>query len=271
LRKESHFLEKTRMNGGEELQNWRMFQGTQLGSVLAGIYGNKQKVNYPIPKKAKNAFDPSKHKFQPVNAPVVHAPQDPRKTTRRDISNFHVPTGFHGGHSQPSSVHAISIIPHRKGAAEIRAEMEEIAERQRHYRPALGRVMGESEKDRFAQICTHKGGKALMAGVLPAVSEAPFETMEKNKRAQLEQKFRSSRKGLSARNTNSTQANVAPAPVSEAQQLASHIQSEIEERCSYLEEMQSMGAISKGEIQTLQAEIKQRTLELIKLNKEMGL
>jgi len=243
-------------------KNWQQFQGTQLGSVLAGIYGNKPKINYPVPKQTKNAFDPAKVKFKPCNAPVVHGAQDPRKTTRRDVK-LAVPTGFRGEAARPGALHAISYIPHRRGAAEIKAEMEEINDRQKHYRPAARRAIGESEKDRYSQVCAFKGGKIMPAEITPPSAEAPFEAVAKLNAIEMEKKFRATRKGLSARPSNT------PAPTSarmtQEQEMASQIQAEIEERCNYLEEMKAMGAISKSEIQAVQSEIKSRTLELVEL------
>lgn len=250
------------MERGQDQQNWQQFNGTQLGSVLAGIYGNKPKINYPVPKQAKNAFDPNKVKFKPCNAPVVHGAQDPRKTTRRDVSNMAVPTGFRGEAARPGPFHAISYVPHRRGAAEIKAEMETVNDRQRHYRPAVRRVIGESEKDRYSQVCAYKGGKIMMPELTPPSSEAPFEIAAKINAIEMDKKFRATRKGLSNRHNNTVPT---PAAKTEEQQMASLIQAEIEERCNYLEEMKAIGAISKSEIQTLQAEIKSRTLELIKL------
>lgn len=257
---------------GEGAQNWQQFRGSELGSVLAGIYGSKPKINYPVPKVAKNAFDPSKQNFRPVNARVVHGAQDPRKTTRRDASTLLVPKHFHGEKGQdPNQLDAagpISFIPHRRGAAEIWKEMEEQSERQRHYRPAARRVIGDTEKDRYSQICAYKGGKALMPELTPPPSEAPFETEAKHKAAQLELKFRSSRKGLTARDANANanmSAATSKAPLTANQQLAAQIQCEIDERCEHLESMRDSGAMSKAEIAALQADIKRRTLELISL------
>jgi hypothetical protein len=259
---------------GEGAQNWQQFRGSELGSVLAGIYGSKPKINYPVPKVAKNAFDPSKQSFRPVNARVVHGAQDPRKTTRRDASSLLVPKHFHGANGQdPNQLDAagpISFIPHRRGAAEIWKEMEEQSERQRHYRPAARRVIGDTEKDRYSQICAYKGGKALMAELTPPPSEAPFELEAKQRAAQLESKFRTSRKGLSARdanaNANGAAAAASKAPLTAKQQLAAQIQSEIDERCEHLESMRGLaGTLSKADIAAMQADIKRRTLELIAL------
>ena len=130
--------------------NWRQFQGTELGSVLAGIYGNKPKINYPKPKPSKKgAFDATKQKFQPVNAKVVHGASDPRKITRRDTSRIlAVPQGFNGGQER-RAYHPIQFINHRKSASEIKQEMEIEKDRMRSYRPAPSRrFIDETEKDR---------------------------------------------------------------------------------------------------------------------------
>ena len=82
----------------EQSNSWQEFHGTELGSVLQGLYGNKPKINYPKPKQKKNAFDPSKQKFQPVNSKVVEGATNPKKSTRRDIAGrVSIPRGFNGG------------------------------------------------------------------------------------------------------------------------------------------------------------------------------
>lgn len=254
------------MNSDGSAQNWQQFQGSELGSVLKGIYGNKPKINYPVPKKAKNAFDPNKQKFNPVNAKVVHGAQDPRKTTRRDTSSLLVPKHFHGAapNMELDSAGPISFIPHRRGASEIRLEMEKEQDRQRYYRPAQRRGIGEDEKERYSQVCAYKGGKALMADLTPPPSDTPFELAAKIKMASMESKFRASRKGLSARDGN-VHNTVAAAPLTSNQLLSTQIQQEINERCEHLEQMREIGAISKNEIKALQADIKHRTLELVAL------
>ena len=70
----------------EKEDNWKQFLGSELGSVLSGIYGNQRpKINYPVPKK--KSFDPAKQKFLPVNSKIQSsAYQDPRKTTRRHLT-----------------------------------------------------------------------------------------------------------------------------------------------------------------------------------------
>jgi len=249
-----------------EQNNWQQFRGTELGSVLAGIYGNKPKINYPKPKQSKSTFNPNNQKFQPVNAKVVHGASDPKRATRRDTSGILVvPQGFNGGH-QRQSYHSIQFTAKRKAAAEIKEEMDVAKERNRAYRPApRGRMMDETEKDRFTQICTFKGGKGLMDGIVPEAQTAPFELAAIKRQKDMESRFRSTRKGLSARVERSPNIPHQAAPYNGKEQLASQIQQEIDERCDYLEEMQGMGAINKKDTAQVRDEIKTRTLELVSL------
>lgn len=247
--------------------NWQQFQGTELGSVLAGIYGNKPKINYPKPKQSKTAFNPNSQRFGPVNAKVVHGASDPKRATRRDTSGILVvPHGFTGG-QQRQAYHPIQFTEKRKAAAEMKEEMLVQKERTRAYRPAFkGRMIGEAEKERFTQICAFKGGKGLMEGVVAEATTAPFELAEIKKQKDMESRFRSTRKGLSARvERDPNLPKPAPTALNDKERLASQIQQEIDERCDYLEEMQGMGAISKKDQAQVKDEIKQRTLELVSL------
>jgi hypothetical protein len=255
-------------NYSNEQQNWQQFNGTELGSVLNGIYGNKPKINYPKPKIAKkSAFDPTKQRFNPVNAPIVHGASDPKRTTTRDTSNILVvPKGFNGGYKRKSYA-PVDFISHRKSADEIRQEVNVVNERIKAYRPAGRKMIDNNEKERYIQVCQYKGGKGLMEGIAAVPTLAPYEIAEKNKFKEMEIKFRLTRKGLSQRAESNINIPQITSKLSEKDILANQIQCEINERCQHLEDMQNMGkgAMSKKDITVIQNEIKSRTLELIKL------
>jgi hypothetical protein len=253
-------------NGNNE--NWKQFRGTELGSMLSGIYGNQRpQINYPQPKK--KAFDPAKQKFLPVNAKVNSGQwQDPRKTTRRETSGkVSVPTGFKGAGYQRENYAPIDFIVARKGYSEIKKEIDVTKERSRAYRPPINNFkIGEDEKERYSQVCAYKGGKGMIeAGTHISRDQTPYEVAQQRKRIDQESAFRASRKlGLSARSTNraAALAPVAPKQLSDKEQMADQIAAEINERADYLEEMEALGDLSKAEKKRLQGEIRTRTIEL---------
>ena len=130
-------------------ENWKQFQGTELGSLLASLYGNQNRVaiNYPKPK-SKGAFNPAQHSFLPVNSIVASGASDPRKSTRKNVA-VAIPS-FRGGHTafDQENMQPISIIPRRKNEETIKAEMETLRQRQKHYRPAYVQpISSEAEKE----------------------------------------------------------------------------------------------------------------------------
>lgn len=265
------------MNGLQEKEdNWKQFLGSELGTVLSGIYGNQRpKINYPAPKK--KTFDPAKHKFLPVNGHVNNVQhQDPRKTTRRDTrGKVSVPTGFKGEASaNRGPFDPMVIVPSRKGYNEIKKEMEYENSRQRAYRPPVNTYkIGEDEKERFGQICAYKGGKGLMQGAIDLPRDkTPYELAQNRRRIEQEANFKSTRRlGPNA----SRQRGVSPITVPPAsstsgascgqEDLHDQIVTEINERADYLEEMEALGELSKAEKKRLQGEIRSRTLELERL------
>lgn len=252
--------------------NWKQFLGSELGTVLSGIYGNQRpKVNYPVPKK--KAFDPSKQRFQPVNAKVGSAQwQDPRKTTRRETTGkVSVPTGFRGSGYQRENYAPIDFIAQRKGYDKCKLELDMSKERDRAYRPPINHFkIGDDEKERYSQVCAYKGGKGLPEkGTLLTRDVTPYEAVQQKKRVEQENAFRRSRKlGLSARGTNQQQkssaskAAAAEPSVPENEQLADQIADEINERVDYIKEMEAMGELTKADKRKIQGEIRARTIEL---------
>ena len=70
----------------EKMDNWKQFHGTELGGLMSKIYGNegRPKINYPKPKVRKPAAP--KERFLPCGGKPDA--QDPRKSTKRDVSNI---------------------------------------------------------------------------------------------------------------------------------------------------------------------------------------
>ena len=260
----------------EKEDNWKQFLGSELGSVLSGIYGNQRpKINYPVPKK--KSFNPTKQKFLPVNSKIQSgAYQDPRKTTRRDTrGKVSVPTGFKGeaaAHRRPFD--PMVLVPTRKGYDEIKKEMEIQNDRQRAYRPPVNTFkIGEDEKERYGQVCAYKGGKGLMQGAtdLPR-DQTPWEVAQNRKRIEQEAQFKATRR-LGPQSSTGRQRGVSPITLppasgsssNDSEQMQDQIVAEINERADYLEDMERMGELSKAEKKRLQGEIRTRTLELERL------
>jgi hypothetical protein len=111
-------------------ENWKQFQGTELGSLMAQIYGgnNKPNINYPKPKT--KTFKPEKT-FLPLGNSADAS--DPRKTSiRRDVV-IAVPKP--SGARRPSEeLLPVNFIPRRKGEAVIMKEIDDIRMRQEAYR-----------------------------------------------------------------------------------------------------------------------------------------
>ena len=137
-------------------QNWRQFQGTELGPVMARLYGNENRpvINYPKPKSKK--FEPHPT-FIPGGA--SHNATDPRKTTRNYVNiDIPIPTGG----KMRTKFSMVDAIPKRRGEETIQKEMDDIRMRQAYYRPAHSQATSsDMEKDKLAQICQYKGGKGL--------------------------------------------------------------------------------------------------------------
>ena len=197
-----------------------------------------------------------------MNANVNKGASDPRKTTRRDISHLAVPQFKNKGSRYNFS--AMDLVPKRRGADDIRNEIDEIAMRSRHYRPAVSRLqINENEKERYSQICAYKGGKGFIKECSDPVREmAPFEYEQIRLAKEKETHFRKSR-------NLSTKENVpmqrTSAKLSDTEQMAEQIALEIDERCAHLEEMDRTGtpdATTKTERTRIRREIDSRVKEL---------
>lgn len=239
-------------SGDENMENWKQFQGTELGSLLGSIYGKKTSINYPKPKAGNK---PLSHGTFISGGSVDAA--DPRKSTRKKVE-VEAPT-FSKKSGPATIAHPVDYIPHRRQETVIRAELDDIKMRQTHYRPAhTHAISSETEKQRFSEICTYKGGKGLPI-VLP-VAEAPFEIAERERIARLNEEHRFKRTGIPAP-SKPRQSNI-----SADEQLAMQITSEIDERRAFIEESRSRGALTTQEENKLKGEIASRLRELQRLD-----
>ena len=245
------------MDGSAE--NWRQFQGTELGGLLSSIYGGARRgmVKYPVLKKSTAEFDPAAAKFRPVNSTLQTT--DPTKATRRSV-RVAVPRPS-GGESKENLSLQVSSLPTRRSEEVIRAELDEITMRQRAYRPAYHAPKGEEEKERLAQICMYKGGKGLPV-VLP-VGETPMELAARNAQQKKNDVFVQQRRLARGDERASAAAmQVLRSPrMSVEERMAQQISREIDERCAHLEEMRDIG-ISKAEEKAIIADINARAAEL---------
>jgi hypothetical protein len=238
----------------EKMENWKQFNGTELGGLMNKIYGNegKPQINYPrLKTKPRENVDP----FLPCggNPGAV----DPRKATRKKVE-VEVPKL---GRSEKSSRSAVQSIPRRRQESVIKAELDEISMRAAHYRPAHTRAIStDAEKDKYSQICAFKGGKGLPEELLQPIGEAPFELEAKRKEADRLSKLRIKYRGPDAVPVQSRQ-------LSHREVMATQLTQEINERCDYLDSMKAIGA-SVAETAVVRAEIAQRVAELKRMDQE---
>lgn len=260
---------------GVDVEAWKQFQGTELGGLLAGIYGNtnKPKINYPKPKSKITNIEPKT--FIPGGAKTGSS--DPRKTTRR-IANINVPkVGSHSSSSHSNSLVNLdydennfaaygTYVNSRKSADAIKIELDDIRMKQSHYRPAyIQPFSSDAEKDRLSQIFTFKGGKALPQELTHPMGVMPLELEAKRREAEQLQNQRMKR-GLHvlARDaTTTTTTRPMKAMMSDNEQLAEQINGEIQDRMHHIQEMKELGMLKPADERTIRAEIA-RKLEEIK-------
>jgi hypothetical protein len=242
------------------MNNWKQFQGTELGGLLGSIYGNQNrtKINYPVPKQ-KQCIE--KKEFIPGGGKIDST--DPRKSTRRAVSlNVPKPTGRGGKENDEfSSLKPVDFIPKRKSADSIKVEMDDIRLKQERYRPAhVKPISSEAEKERLSQICTFKGGKGLPQELTHLTGEMPLEAAQRAKERERIEAIRQKR-GLLA-------VQQKPEPVlSVNEQLAQQISREIEELTEHFEEMKTLG-LSKEKEGQLRHEISIKIQELNKVQND---
>lgn len=251
----------------ERLDNWKQFNGTELGSLLGSIYGGqKPKINYP--KVKRRAVTDSMPMFRPVcNKPSA---VDPSQTTRRHV-DLAVPKVYGRGastdHLDDENVLPVQYITRRRSEGVIKKEMDDIKMKQSYYRPAYVQPFSsDAEKDKLSQIFTYKGGKALPGELIAPVSEAPFERAARLKGEERMNEFKL-RRGLSVISANDKV--VAPKALSINEQMQEQIAGEIQERMNYIENMKNLGSFSKAEETQIKAEIAQRVHEMKKLDKSI--
>lgn len=247
------------------MDNWKQFQGTELGSVLSKLYGNNSssKINYPKPK-SKVPFDSSKEIFRPVNSKPNAT--DPRKTTRKQVDLI-VPKC--NGSSNNENFHPVDYLMKRRNKSVIDVEIDDMKMRDRHYRPAhFKAISSDYEKEKLSQIFSCKGGKALPDELTNPVGDAPYELQERRQQAERMSNIRRS-KGLKVDNGNT----IIPAKTfSSNELLAQQIKDEINDRTEYLTNMRMMkGSIAKHDEARVKNEIKIRMHELDSLGKDLSM
>jgi hypothetical protein len=245
-----------------EMNNWRQFQGTELGAMMSQLYGNqnKPKVNYP--KLQTKTSKPLEHKTFIPGGGKIDA-EDPRKATRRAV-NIDVPKNFK---ERNENVQPIDVVYRRRSAESIKAEMDEIKLRQARYRPAnVKAYSADEEKERLNQIFAYKGGKGLPQELTHPEGEMPLEIANRRKEAERAYAVRIKR-GLAPRagslavsgRGNGTGARKA---LTENEMLAEQVQSEIDERREHLQEMQAMGGLKPEKEKQMKLEIARKVAEL---------
>lgn len=246
------------------MENWKKFQGSELGSLLAGIYGGtRPKINYPKPKQSKRAPDITESTWRAVsNKPSA---VDPRKTTRRDTAGMFVPK-VNGGKAR-SKLALVDCIPQRRNESSIKQEMDSVKSKITAYRPARthgGR--GVDEKDRLGQIFEFKGGKALPDELTGFVQEAPFEREARRKENLINSKYKIvNGQKYKVEETTLASSNVgAKSTPDYNEQLAEQILGEIDERREYLNDMR--GNLTQQQQDTIKMEMQTRLFELQKLD-----
>lgn len=251
----------------DKMDNWKQFQGTELGALMGSIYGNENrpKIIYPKPKTKVNKTNPPTEPFLPGGAKA--GATDPRKATRVD-KKVMVPVVGRGSGNKPK-YSKVDFIPHRRSETTSKAAIDDIVMRQQHFRPAhVKAISTDDEKEKLSQICTYKGGKGLPQELTHPQGEAPFELAEKKKAAERMKQVRDRHNARRGRIESDPTTEVHCPVVSHQENLAAQISAEIQERCDFLEEMTAMGA-SSADMTTVRNEIKKRVAELKVLEKRM--
>lgn len=234
-----------------EPENWQQFRGSELGGLLANIYGTpKVEINYP--KLSKKKFEPTK-RFTSSGA-KVHEPSGRKAVVA-------VPkVGLDRSNIRPS-IAAVDCISRRKQESAIKSELDDIRMRQDHYRPAHKQSIGENEKERLIQICQYKGGKILPEYVSYPISDTPMEIASTKKR--LEQNRIVADRRNPGRAVGLSQTSVST--LSDHEQMKEQVASEINERMTHFDSMRGIG-LTTADANRIRSEISQRVCELKKMN-----
>lgn len=233
----------------ESMDNWKQFQGTELGPLLAQIYGNSRpKIDYPTVKTRK---------FQPQDKFVPYAStSSSHRNAEKTQAKINVPKPNQKLHSDVS---LIDCIPKRRNENLISKEIDEIKMRQQHYRPTFSKpISSNEEKERLSQIFEYKGGRT---NILPKefsnkVTDTPLEIASKLKEQQRidEIKFR---RGILSSKKPSTRSTMSADEL-----LAEQISEEIKDRQKHMTELMSNGTLTKDIENRLIMEINQRIKDL---------
>jgi hypothetical protein len=138
-------------------ENWRQFQGTELGGLMSRLYGgDKPQINYPKPKQKK---------FQPaggfIGLGAKAGADDVRKHTIIKAPPVDVPV-VGTGSGRRKKFAAVDFIPKKRGESDSRKEIEDIKMRDNYYRPAAGPAYSsEAEKEKLSQINQYRVERAF--------------------------------------------------------------------------------------------------------------
>lgn len=246
-------------------ENWRQFQGTELGGLMNQLYGsNKPKIDYPKPKQKK---------FQPagnfIGLGSKAGADDVRKHTIIKAPPIDVPI-VGTGSGRRKKFAAVDFIPKKRGESDMRREIEDIKMRETYYRPAVGPAYSSAEeKDKLSQINQYKGGKGLPEELTQVAGEAPFEVIQRKKEKERIQNVRNAK--LIASGKYKPPSDVKSIPkLSIEEELLEQISSEIQERNEYLTELMAdssgpMNAKTQTIISRVKGEISERVRQLRQL------
>jgi hypothetical protein len=243
---------------------WKAFDtSSEAGRLLRQIYGNKPPpVNVPLPRKSKTTKVPTEN-WRPVSNKPDQV--DPRNATRSlaDEKKVKVP---HKVKAAPS-YSRIDFVERRRNGSVIKEEIDDALMRLEAYRPAHTRPVGEGEKERFGEICAHKGGKILPSELTaPSLDVLPSEHLRKMKEAERIARVNRRRAGLPEEDDSQRNKKDGCGPLGgTVGALAEAIVGEIEERREHLAQMESIGVRSENE-RVIAGEIKARVNELRRLD-----
>jgi hypothetical protein len=203
------------------------------------LYGNQYKpqINYPSVKtkamekggawmpnaKNVNAADPRMAKFNKQKAMSVKVPKSQRQ-----------------GHSYA----AVDLVPRRRNADDCNSFIQDINMRTSAYRPGnINAFSTDAEKERLAEVFTHKGGHALPAELTNMVGPMPSEIRQRQAEFQRVEEAKASRRArLNGGVDPMEKAAVAAAPErSVKDQLFDQVYSEICERRAHQELLEETG------------------------------
>ena len=235
----------------QPMENWKQFQGTELGALMSQLYGNnKPKVSYPKPKTS-NKFNPNQP-FQPFGSKI-----ETKSETKRNVK-IAVPQPLKNKNSN-DIIHPIDMIARRKTEGVISREIDEIRMKQSHYRPAhIKPISSDLEKEKLSQIFEYKGGKILPNELTNPITLTPFEITEKNNEKKRIQEIRE-RRGVGTKKLE-TRSQLSPNEL-----IAEQINTEINERYNYIKEMKELKSLNKNDENKILYEISKRVNELNKL------